>query len=691
MLDRLPEDPRLHFVPEDQWPPMTPQLARRVGLAGVIAVALFAIVGFRLWYLQVLSGERYLARAGVNRVREIEFAAPRGQILDRSGNVLVTSRAAIAVQVAPPDLPVPLTPSTLTNPPVKDVLLYNRLAWVLGMPTRRRACKVVSYQDSAPVVSTVRMSPIGCAVARQQALLPYANVTIKTDIPRDVLYYLRERQDEFPGVTVQRVWLRSYPLHALAAQLFGTVGPISPQELRQARYRGVSQNAVVGQSGLEYYYDGYLRGENGVDRIQVDALGNFSGYLSQRPGITGDTLRLSLDANLQRAGEQALQQAINSNPPANAGAFVALNPDNGEVYALGSLPSFDPNIFAKPVPASVYRQLNNPASGFPLINRATQSAYPTGSTFKPITATAALESGAWSLSDTYDDTGQFCVPGQCRHNAGKARYGTLDLVDAIKVSSDDFFYNLGALTNADPATHANGGALQHWAHLYGIGQRTGIDLGGETPGNLPSPRWRARVDQLELRCERKRHVAACGIADGRPWSIGDNINLAVGQGDVQVTPLQLAVAYAAIANGGSIVRPHIGLDVESPDGTVLQKLQPPPARHVNINPTYLAAIRAGLRAAASQPGGTSADVFGNFPEQVYGKTGTAQRPPGQVDQSWYACFVPDWATRTPILVTVTVEQGGWGAQAAAPTAREILSQWFFGHRGKFIAGASRTL
>jgi penicillin-binding protein 2 len=535
------------------------------------------------------------------------------------------------------------------------------------------------------------MSPIGCAVAQRQALLPYANVTIKTDVSRPVLYYLRERQDEFPGVTVQRVWLRDYPLHDLAAQLLGTVGPISPQEIHEPRYRGVSQNAIVGQSGLESYYDRYLRGQGGFDRIQVDALGRFTGYLSGQPAITGDTLRLSLDVNLQRAGEQALQQAINSNRPANAGAFAALNPDTGEIYAMGSLPSFDPKIFAKPVPASVYRQLNDPASDFPLINRAIQSAYPTGSTFKPITATAALESGAWSLSDTYDDTGQFCVPGQCRHNAGNASYGVLDLADAIRVSSDDFFYNLGALTNADPETHPNGGALQHWARLYGIGQRTGVDLGGESAGNLPSPRWRARVDQLELGCERRRHVPSCGIADDRPWSIGDNVNLAVGQGDVQVTPLQLAVAYAAIANGGTIVRPHIGLDVEAPDGIVLHKLQPPPARHININPTYLAAIRAGLRAAASQPGGTSADVFGSFPEQVYGKTGTAQRPPGQADQSWYACFVPDWGTRTPILVTVTVEQGGWGAQAAAPTAREILSQWFFGHRGKFIAGASRTL
>src|SRR5205085_1465238 len=216
----------------------------------------------------------------------------------------------------------------------------------------------------------------------------------------------------------------------------------------------------------------------------------------------------------------------------------------------GSLPTFDPNIFTKPVPSSVYAQLNNPASNYPLVNRAIGSAGPTGSTFKPITATAALESGRWSIYDTYDDTGQFCISGQCRHNAGGGANGVLSLVDAIRVSDDVFFYNLGALTNSP---QPNGGALDHWAHLYGIGRRSGIDVGGEVAGTLPTPTWRKHVDAVEARCERKRHLPSCGIADGRPWSIGDNINLAVGQGDVQVTPLQLAVAYSAIANGGRIV------------------------------------------------------------------------------------------------------------------------------------------
>ncbi len=469
-------------------------------------------------------------------------------------------------------------------------------------------------------------------------------------------------------------------------------------------YRGINQNDTVGQSGLEASYNRYLQGTDGATRVKVDALGNFDGYLSQQAPVPGDILKTSLDANLQNTGQQALQESINSNYPANGGAFVAMDPQNGQVYAMGSLPTYNANIFnGSPIPESTYQQLNNAASNYPLINRATQSVGPTGSTFKPITATAALESGAWTTTDVFNDTGQFCFSGQCRHNAGMAVDGALDLESAIKVSSDDFFYNLGVLTN-NPAP--DGGPLQHWAHLYGIGRKTGIDLADELPGNLPSPKWRAYIDQQELECEkaigpykftvvngktvRRQPGPSCGIADGRPWSAGDNENLAVGQGDVQVSPLQLAVAYSAIANGGVIVRPHLGLDVQAPDGTVLRSFNPPPERHLNINPLYLETIRQGLRDAASQPGGTSADVFANFPEQVYGKTGTAQYN-GQQDYAWYACFVPASATSKPIVVVVTVEQGGFGAVGAAPVARQLLSQWFFGNRGAYVVGSSKTL
>jgi penicillin-binding protein 2 len=685
---------------DDRRAPLTPQLALRVAVIGGFALAMFAIIFFRLWFLQVLNTTHYIQQASINRIRHIAIPAARGDVLDRSGTVLVDSKSAIDVQIQPPDLPVPANRSNFAHPPRRDMAVYRRLAGVLGLPTRKGPCRVTGLVKPG-VVTTVRLAQIPCDVAQQESLLPYANVTVKRDVSKYVQYYLAERQNQFPGVIVEKVYLRRYPLGRTAAQLFGTVGPINPQEVKYRRYKGLSQNSIIGQSGLEYFYDKDLRGTDGQANVQVNALGQPVGDLKGVAPVTGNTLKLSLDLRLQQVGEQALQQSISTNPPANSGAFVAMNPENGEVYAMGSLPEVSPGIFTHPLSKAAYDQINSVASNYPLINRAIQTAGPDGSTFKPITATAALQSRAWSVNEPFDDTGQFCQGALCRHNSGGAAYGVVTLPKAIQVSSDVFFYNLGALTNVDPIAHPNGGALQSWAHLYGIGRKTGIDLGGEIPGNLPSPKWRLHVDALEHQCElgigpykgHGRH-ASCGIADGRPWSAGDNVNLAVGQGDVQVTPLQLAVAYSAIANGGAngatIVRPHLGLQIDSSDGTVLSNISPPPARHINVDPAYLDAIRAGLRAAASQPGGTSADVFGNFPEQVYGKTGTAQYN-GQQDYSWYACFVPKTATTTPITIVVTVEQGGFGAVAAAPVARQMLSQWFFGKKGQYVAGKSTTL
>jgi penicillin-binding protein 2 len=335
-------------LPEDRRPPLTPQLALRVAVVGSLALAMFAIVFFRLWYLQVLSGDHYLKQASVNRVREIGIPAPRGQIVDRGGNILVDSKPTIAVQLSPPDLP---------RSPVHRRRMFNRLAGVLGLSTRPGRCVVVGHRRA------LLLAPIQCSVAQQQALLPYANVTVKTNVPNDVHYYLAERQDQFPGVNVEQVWLRSYPLGDTAAQLFGTVGPINSAEIHQRRYRGVSRNAIIGQSGLEWYYDRYLRGRDGADRVQVDANGKFKGDLSERKPVAGHTLKLSLDLGLQRAGQQALAQAIAGNPPATAGAFVALNPVNGEVLGMGSLPTFDPSIFTRPLSQNQYQQLNNASSG----------------------------------------------------------------------------------------------------------------------------------------------------------------------------------------------------------------------------------------------------------------------------------------------------------------------------------------
>ncbi len=658
-------------TPEDRRPPITPQLAVRVAMLGGVALVLFALVFFRLWFLQVLSGDQYLAQAQNNRVRNVVVQAPRGEVVDRNGTVLVDNRTSTAIQVEPPRLP---------SDARRRAAVFTRLATLVGDSTAPRRCRV-------PGQPLRQVIPMECEVARQHYALPYSNVTIKGDVARPVFQYLLENQEKFPGVRVQPVYLRRYPYRDVAAQLFGTVGEVNPAELKYRHFRGVQQSTIVGQTGIEYSYDRYLRGRNGATRVSVDALGNAKGYLRQRPPRQGKTLRLSIDLGLQREGQKALAAGIaaaqgNGNP-ADAGAFAAIDPRNGEVLAMGSVPSFDPNVFAKPITTARYKRLFGRSANFPQIDRAVQGGYPTGSTFKPFTATAALQSGTITPDTVQDDPGSVMIGAQRFQDAGGAGAGAVALRRAIQVSSDVFFYKLGAAMNSPrPA----GGPIQDWAGRFGLGRPTGIDVPGEITGNIPSPAWRARRNEQEQRCERKRRIPSCGISDLRPWSIGDNVNLSVGQGDVLASPLQMAVAYSALENGGRVPRPHIGLQVEDTVGKVLQEIQPPPARRIRIDSSYRQAILDGLRAAASQPGGTSADVFKDFPKPVYGKTGTAQHT-GQADQSWYVCFVPD--PSRPIVIAVTIEKGGFGAQAAAPAARLMLSQWFH-VRKKFVAGASHT-
>jgi len=669
--------------PEDRRAPITPQLALRVAILGGVALALFAIVFFRLWFLQVLSGDQYLAQASTNRVRDVVVQAPRGEMLDRHGRPLVENRRAVAVVVSPPKLPDATAERTRE---------LTRLSRVLGMPTRPRRCRVGD--------DVLRAMEVDCLIRRGVWNLPYADVTVKTDVSRDIAFFLAERAQEFPGVSIRQVFLRQYRFREIGAQLFGTVGQISAAQLKQDHYRGVRGGTIVGQSGLEYTYDRYLRGVDGATRVQVDALGQAKGYLRTREPVQGANLRLSLDLRLQRAGQQALAIGIGlangKGNPSQGGAFVALDPRNGEVLAMGSAPSYDANLFARPLSQREYDAHFGEGTNHPLVNRAISGAYPVGSTFKVVTAAAALAEGVVSPGTTYVDTGSFTLGAQVRRNAGGAVFGAVQLRRALQVSVDTYFYDLGARLNADPFKHPQGGQLQAWARKFGFGRATGMDIGGEAAGTIPTPRWRDDLNRTQARCERayrrdprharKRYPSGCVFADGtnRGWSVGDNVSLAVGQGDFLATPLQLAVAYAAIENGGTVVRPHVGLQVVDPDGRVLQQIAPRPARRIAI--PDLPAIQDALHAAAQEPGGTSYDVFGTFPKPVHGKTGTAQHF-GRADQSWYVAYVPDQVR--PIVVAATVESGGFGAEAAAPAVRLILSQWF-GVRSEIISGTSRT-
>jgi penicillin-binding protein 2 len=605
------------YLDSDRRPTLTPQLALRVAVIGGIALIAFGVIFFRLWYLQVLSGNKYLAEANNNRVRDIKVEAPRGKIVDRNGRVLVDNRTGLAIELSPEKLP---------KRRAERRRLYGTLGRILGMSPKR----------------------ISRRVRRQLKALPFSTATVKQDVPLTTVSYVLEHQDRLPGVTAQRQFLRRYPWHSVGGQLFGTVGEVTAKELKQERYRGVAMGDRVGQSGIEYSYDRFLRGRDGASRVQVDALGNLKGELAIKPPQQGRELRLSIDMEL----EKKMQEVVAGGT--GRAAAVAMNVHNGQVLGMASQPTFDPNIFAKVIKQSDFKRLSDPNNGAPLTNRATQGLYPTGSTFKLITATAALEGGVITPDTILNDPGSFTVGGITFHNAGGGGNGALALRQALTVSSDVFFYQLGARMN-------NGRTLlQRWAHRLGIGRRTGIDLPGELPGLLPSPQWRDRLF--------KKHLT------DRPWTVGDNVNLSVGQGDLQADPLQMAVAYATIANGGWVLKPRLGLRVEDAAGRPLQQIEPARARHLNINPAFRQAILEGLRGGASQPGGTSAKVFAGFKIPVAGKTGTAQKGAGRPDQSWYVAFAP--YPKIKYVVAVTDEAGGFGADTAAPMARQIIAALF---------------
>ena len=607
------------YLDNERRPTLTPQLAVRVAVIGGVALVAFAVVFFRLWYLQVLSGDKYRAEANNNRIREIKVQAPRGEIVDREGRPLVDNRTGLAVKI---------TPSRLPDERPKRRRLYRRLGRVLDLKPRR----------------------IAREVKKQLVAQPFSTATVKTDVSLPVISYLLEHQDELPGITVERVFLRQYPHHEIGAHLFGTVGEVTAVQLKDQRYRGVDLGDRVGQSGIEYQYDRFLRGRNGASRVQVDALGNLNRNLSVREPQQGRQLRLSIDLDVQRAGQQALAGGT------GRGGFVVMNVNDGEILGLGSQPSFDPNIFSKVIRQRDLDRLNDADNGAPLSNRATQGLYPTGSTFKLITATAALEGGLITPDTTLFDGGSLKVGGVNFENAGGVSHGALALRQALTVSSDVFFYRLGLEANGA----GDGLLIQEWAHRLGLGRRTGIDLPQELPGVVPTPRWRNRLF--------RKHVF------DRPWTPGDNINLAVGQGDLQADPLQLAVAYAAIANGGRILTPRIGQRIEDAGGRALQQLQASATRRLGVKPEFRQAILDGLRGAASAPGGTSAAVFKGFPIAVAGKTGTAEKGLGRADQSWYVALAPYPSPK--YVVVVTDEAGGFGAETAAPMARSILAELF---------------
>jgi penicillin-binding protein 2 len=726
-----------------------PQLALRVALLSGFALVMFGIIFFRLWYLQILTGEQYVQKARANAERVIAIPAPRGAILDRSGQPIVTSSITDAVQIVPDALPSALLKQAAEYQEALEEAQGEHVAAVERLksfqedldamtsravqtftgrrgrslqPTDTQRQELIALRRAAKHPRRVpipalprslggvndlfhRLAPVVGMSAREidervitsLGQRPYAPVTIKTDAGPAALTTLAERKSEFPGVRQEPVSIRVYPYGEMAAQVLGHVGEVSHEELKLKAFRGVQQGTIVGQEGLEFYYDRYLRGQPGERLIQVNALGQAERTrLSTVPPIAGHSLRLSLDLGLELEGERALREGMAHaqalGKPANAGAFLAMDPRNGEILAIGSNPSFNPNEFAKPLTQSQLNDLEGSSSSAgPLTDRAVNGTYPTGSTFKPITAMAALEHGVINPNEAFGPGPCIDVGGESFCNAGHAPLPAMGLVEALKVSSDTYFFEVGRRANA------YGDVIQEMAHRLGVGEQTGIDLPEEITGVVPDRKWLAQRNREESQCTRERHVHSCGLLaePGAPWTVGYNMQLAVGQGDLLTDPLQMAVAYSTLANAyhnggeGVVVRPHLGMAIDDSSGALVQTLPFPPVKRVRLSYSNLSLVMEGIHEAASSPGGTSADVWAGWDQArnpVYGKTGTAQHE-GKEDQAWYMCYIYD--PQRPIVIAVTVEQGGFGAETAAPVARLIAAKWF-SQPEKFIPGTSQT-
>jgi penicillin-binding protein 2 len=609
------------------WAPnLTPRIAVRIAVLGGIAVALLGVLLVRLWFLQVISGQQYEARAEGNRLRTVINEAPRGHVLDRNGELLVGNAAGTDIAVRPRELTGRRRTAVLTR-------LASKMP---GTTVAELEKRVESGQDR-----------------------PFASVVIVPNIPKPLEFYIAQRRRQFLGLSLQKSYVRTYPEGGLAAHALGTTGKIGPDALESYRSRGYLGDETVGTGGVEQQYEQYLRGTPGRDVIEVDAAGEPQGrgFVSSVAPKPGRDLELTIDANTQQTLQNALREQAEANG-SQAAAGVALDPNTGEVLALASYPDFDPEVFAKRKDKQI-EQLTKSGTE-PLFDRALSGVYPTGSTFKPITALAALKQGYITPDTLLSSPSTIVLYKQRFKNFEFNSFGDIPLHTALEVSSDTFFYQLG-----DKFFQEKASPLQDEAEAFGLGKRTGIDLPGESAGLVPTPAW------------KRRNFAGPDFGQlDRIWKPGDTIQLSVGQGYFQATPLQMAVAYAAIANGGTVRAPTIGRRILDPNGRVLQELwKARPAHQLDIPPYQLAAVRQGLYEAANGVDGTATGVFGRLPDdvKVAGKTGTAEPGDGSEDHSWFIGYAP--FDNPKIVVAVVIEHGGTGANAAAPAVCRTISAY----------------
>ena len=599
------------------------------GLAIVIGVAI-AVLALRAWSIQILHGPQFKAQANQQSYRTVDIPGPRGAIVDAKGRLLAGTMGHIVV--------------------VADVGALGALdthGWTpsaIGAAALRKFSRL-THVPVPTLVTRIRRSVVRSPFA-PAIVLPHPDVGLWS--------YLEERALDYPGFKVNGEYARLYPQGGLGSEFLGMLGEVSQAELGTKRYKHARPGLVVGQSGIEAVYDSLLNSGIHPARLRVDSMGRIAGPL-QQPGAGYDLpkLQLTIDAQLQRTAVKAVNDGIalaraNGHSDAAAGAAIVMNPRTGAILAMASVPGYNQTLAAND-PAYRNALYANHSLNPPLVNQATQGVYPTGSTFKPIVAEAALSMGLITPTTPLLCSGSFTIGGVTFHNVEAGVYSSMSLPTALAESCDTWFYRLGDRFFLQNGARREG--IQQWAKKLGLGSATGLDVPGESSGLVPTAAWLKKTYN-------------------QPWYEGQTINLSIGQGYLQVTPLQLAVAYSALANGGTVVTPHVAGAIVR--GSSVKPIEFKPQRKVKL--TDVSAIRDGLFQAAHSPHGTSASLFATFPIPVAGKTGTAESGAGRSDHSWYASWAP--ANNPKIVVVVLIAHGGFGAEAAGPAAKEIYSAYF---------------
>ncbi|MFJ8583957.1 penicillin-binding protein 2 [Streptomyces sp. NPDC093595] len=648
----------------------TPRVQIRLIVIQVLVFSLLFTLGGRLWYLQIRQGKEYTDEAKNNHVQQVVQPAVRGSILDARGVPLADNETRLVVSASRTEL-------LKMKDDGKAVL--TRLAGVLGMKPKEVMDKVRLCDAETPQPcwngSPFQPIPVTDEATTQQAL------------------QIRERAEDFPGITAEPTAVRRYtaPGGARTAQVLGYLSPVTDEEIEKAKDSDSPflRSDQVGRSGLERTYDKALRGKAGVTRYEVDNLGRVLGEAESDPGRPGSTVVTSIDARVQAVAEYELHAAmkavrketdkVTGRPyKADAGAVVVMESRTGRVVAMASQPDYDPNAWVGGISAKEYAKLTGKNSNYPLLNRAIQGQAPAGSIFKVVSASAAVRAG-YPFDGRYNCSSSYSLGGRSFANFESKGHGPISLGDALKFSCNTVFYALG-----HQEWQKDGGLkpkkdAHDWfyrtAHEFGLGSETGIDLPNEVTGRIPDRQWKQRFWQAnkDSWCKQGKkggtyveQIAYESCLEGNQLKAFDSINYAIGQGDVLVTPIQMATAYAAISNGGTLHRPTIGKAIISPDGKRIEEIKPRANGRLPVDAQTISNLDKGLRSVV-EPGGTAAWRFGGWPQDkipMRAKTGTAQVY-GKQTTSWFATYTDDFT------IVMTISQGGTGSGASGPAVRNI--------------------